>query len=63
MLQKSIVSLGYELNDQFIKRVNSVRDLGITLDVKLIFDEIELIDQIFKKASKVLRFIIRRLRS
>ena len=55
--KKVLIGTGYTLNGHRINRVNSIRDLGVILDSKLLFDQH--IESIVKKASKALGFIIR----
>lgn len=47
----------YKINDQVLTRTNSVIDLGITIDSKLLFDEH--IEKIVAKALKSLGFLFR----
>lgn len=47
----------YSLGNVVLMRVSEVRDLGVTFDVKLIFDKH--IDSVCKRANKILGFIIR----
>lgn len=51
------INFDYKFLNTQITRVNSIRDLGVTFDSKLIFDTH--IDNIVKKASKALGFILR----
>lgn len=51
------IFFNYTFLDTSISRVNSVRDLGVTFDSKLIFDTH--IDNVIKKASRALGFIFR----
>lgn len=53
----SCISFSYTLKNLNINRVNSIRDLGVTFDSKLLFDEH--INKIINKASKALGFILR----
>ena len=55
--QKSIVNSIYSLNQLTLGKVNSIRDLGIIQDSKLLFDQH--IDGIVGKASRALGFVIR----
>lgn len=51
------VPITYEISNHIISRVHSVRDLGIILDSKLLFDQH--IYHITKKANRVLGFVLR----
>ena len=51
------ITVVYNLLETPIARVNVIRDLGVTFDSKLIFDAH--IDNIVKKASRALGFIVR----
>lgn len=55
--QKSLIGPGYFLEGHKIIKVNSIRDLGVIHDSKLVFDDH--IESIVNKASKALGFIIR----
>ena len=47
----------YKLQNSTLSRVSSIKDLGVTFDSKLLFNEH--IDNIVKRASKALGFVIR----
>lgn len=51
------VTFNYELKAQTLSRVNSVRDLGVLHDSRLLFDEH--INSIISKATKMLGFLMR----
>lgn len=53
----NFVSYQYKLNNMELKRIQAMRDLGVTFDSKLLFDAH--IDNIIKKATKTLGFILR----
>ncbi|KAJ8717226.1 hypothetical protein PYW08_005625 [Mythimna loreyi] len=55
--QKTIVNFEYKLNDQVLNKVTAIKDLGVKMDYKLLFDQH--IDYIVNRASKALGFIIR----
>lgn len=47
----------YKINNQLLERTDKVRDLGILLDSKLLFDQH--VDAITKKANQLLGFLLR----
>lgn len=55
--RNSLIGPGYTLDGHVITKVNSIRDLGVLHDSKLLFDSH--IESIVNKASKALGFIIR----
>lgn len=54
---KNIICFDYRLNQQSLIRTDSIRDLGVILDSKLLYDKH--VDAITSKAIKMLGFIIR----
>lgn len=54
---RNIIVFKYSINNHELARVNTVKDLGVMLDTKLIFDVH--IDIIVKKAFKMLGFVLR----
>lgn len=55
--KKSIINYNYQLNSVRLKRVTSIRDLGVTLDSKLHLDLH--VDKIVNKAFKMYGFVVR----
>lgn len=55
--KKTLIGTGYTLYGQTINKVNTIRDLGVIFDSKLLFDQH--IESIVKKAAKALGFITR----
>lgn len=53
----SLINFSYTMNNQLISKLNSIRDLGVIIDSKLLFDQH--VNSIVKKASKTLGFILR----
>lgn len=53
----SLINFNYILNNQLISRLHSIRDLGVIVDDKLLFDQH--VNSIVTKASKALGFILR----
>lgn len=51
------ISFDYSINQQSLQRTDRIRDLGVILDAKLLFDKH--VDHITSKAMKTLGFIIR----
>lgn len=55
--QKTTINFEYKLNDEILKKVTTIKDLGVKMDCKLLFDQH--IDYIVNRASKALGFVIR----
>uniref|UniRef100_A0A2H1WP78 SFRICE_018476 n=1 Tax=Spodoptera frugiperda TaxID=7108 RepID=A0A2H1WP78_SPOFR len=54
---KNIITYDYKLDDMILKKVNNIRDLGVTIDSKLHFDVH--IDNIVNKAYRMFGFVLR----
>lgn len=54
---RNLLSYNYTLNQQSLERTDYIRDLGVIIDSKLLFDRH--IDSITSKATKTLGFIVR----
>lgn len=53
----NVVNFNYNIDNQVLKRVEEIKDLGLILDSKLCFDRH--INYIFRRCNKLLGFIFR----